>query len=257
MPRGGRVTVATSRVPVGDSGCASTADADAHPPASASVGYVALTVRDEGEGMPPEIRERVFERFSTCKDAGKGTALGLATAHRFVKRSGGCISLHSAVGQGTTVVVYLPRAVPAVPVVPVSPSAGPSPSGSEGIVVIDADDHVRGALRAVLRDRGYSVIDAPTGELALRQARYAGLRVALVLADVASPGLPAGAVVDGLREAGRSPRLLWMSGETDRQIAQRGALGAPLLRKAFTPAELTRRVREMLDSAGPAARTGS
>jgi signal transduction histidine kinase len=267
MPRGGRVTVATSKVPVGEGRCAAPAEADpqaASPkgaadtePRESSVGYVALTVRDDGEGMPPEIRERVFERFYTSQDAGKGTGLGLATAHRFVKRSGGCISLHSAVGQGTTVVVYLPRAVPAVPLAPAPPAAAAVPTGSEAIVVIDADDHVRGALRAVLRDRGYRVIDAPSGELALRQARHAGLRVQLVLADLASPGLPAGAVVEGLREAGRTPRLLWMSGDTDRQIAQLGALGAPLLRKAFTPAELARRVRELLDAGEPAASTGS
>lgn len=74
---------------------------------SAANGMVRLSVEDEGQGMPPEIRARAFEPFFTTK--AKGTGLGLAICRRIVEALGGRISLESAVGRGTTVSVDLPR----------------------------------------------------------------------------------------------------------------------------------------------------
>jgi signal transduction histidine kinase len=93
MPRGGRLTIATYDAPV-----------DAAAPA-----YVALAVTDTGEGLAPEDRERIFQRLGAGSRAGNAGWLGAAAAYSFAKRSGGCISLHSMPGQGTRVVVYLPR----------------------------------------------------------------------------------------------------------------------------------------------------
>jgi signal transduction histidine kinase len=92
MPQGGTLTIATYQVPGGVS--------PAH--------YVALAVSDTGEGMPADVRERVFERFGASERSGHAAGAGLASAHAFAKRAGGCISLHSAPGQGTRIVVYLP-----------------------------------------------------------------------------------------------------------------------------------------------------
>jgi signal transduction histidine kinase/CheY-like chemotaxis protein len=248
---GGTVTISTSAVPVSPVGGAEAADPSCPPAPS----FVALSVRDTGHGMPAEAREHAFERFYSSKEAGKGTGLGLATAHRFAKQSGGCISLHSSPGRGTTVVVYLPRAAPATLSVPTPP--GPSetpqdpPPGSQTIAVIEPDDSVRGGVRAVLCDRGYRVIDAPSGELALRQSEHVRSPIALVLAEVASPGLHPNAVVERLRAAGHPAKLLWMSGDTDQRLTERGRRPSPLLRKAFTPAELARRVYEIIDAAPP------
>ncbi|HEX3344182.1 MAG TPA: ATP-binding protein, partial [Polyangiaceae bacterium] len=243
MPRGGKVTVTTANVPFGDEG-----PAVAH--CTHALSYVALTVTDTGEGMPPEVREHVFERFYSTKPDGRGAGLGLATAYRFVKRNGGCISVRSAPGQGTAIVMYLPR-VPAPSQTLSPPREEPSADGgSETVLVIDADDPVRGAIRAVLRELGYVVLDAPTGELGLRQAEASPAPVALVLADLRTPGLPGPEVVARLRASGHSPRLLWMSGDTDREIAQHGVKNEPLLRKAFSPSQLARRVRDVLDAAG-------
>jgi PAS domain S-box-containing protein len=90
MPDGGRVTIATD---------------DAEEP-----GFVALTVRDEGTGMAPEVAARAFEPFFTTKAPGRGTGLGLATVHGIVTQSGGRIALDSTSGSGTSVTVLLPRA---------------------------------------------------------------------------------------------------------------------------------------------------
>jgi CheY-like chemotaxis protein len=233
MTGGGEVTISTRTVPAAEG---------SDPGATTAPSYVALSVTDTGEGMAPEVRERAFERFFSTKE-GKGTGLGLASAHRFAKQHGGCVSLHSAPGRGTTVVVFLPRAAPLTPGKPAPRDDKGTDGGSEMITVIDPDDSVRGALRAILCEAGYSVIDAPSGELALLHSEHARRPIALVLADASAPGLSAPLVVERLRSAGHPARLLWMSGDTQCQIAS----DPPLLRKAFAPTELRRRVRQVID----------
>ncbi|HEY1694733.1 MAG TPA: ATP-binding protein [Polyangiaceae bacterium] len=246
MPHGGKVAVTAANVPVGD-----TAAGAAHCAPSGS--YVSLGFTDTGEGMAPEVRERVFERFYTTKTAGKGTGLGLASAYRFARASGGCIAVRSAPGQGTAVVLYLPR-VGAPRSTPARPTTSAAKQrGTETVLLVDVDDTVRGAVRAVLTESGYRVIDAPSGELAWRQAQMAIAPVDLVLADLSAPGVPGREVVARLRALGQAPRLLWMSGDADAAIAERRLSHEPLLRKAFSPVQLVARVREVLDAADAAA----
>jgi two-component system cell cycle sensor histidine kinase/response regulator CckA len=247
MPRGGRVTVSTSNVQSGSDGGGGSA-------------YAALTVADTGEGMTPEVLERVFERFFTTKGAERGTGLGLASAHRFVKASGGCMSVKSASGRGTTVIVYLPQATTEVPPASSSTRGGDTPGarGVETIVVIEPDDSVRGTLRRLLSERGYRVIDAPTGETALRQAEEAG-PIDLVLSDVGAPGLGSPGLVDKLRHLGRSRRLLWMSGIPGRpgHAGRRDGVAEHVLHKAFGSRELLSTVRAAIDGARePASAAG-
>jgi two-component system cell cycle sensor histidine kinase/response regulator CckA len=243
MPAGGTLTISTANVTLGDDD-ARAADC----PGSGA--YVALSVSDTGEGMDPEVREHVFERFFTTRDVSQGTGLGLATAHRFVTESGGCITVRSARGQGTTVVVYLPQAPVAHTVPPAKVEPEAPRGGLETIVVVEPDDHVRGAVRSVLKKQGYRVIDAPTGGLALRQAELSSSPVRLVLAEASARGPGGREVVERLRRSGHPATLLFVSGATDRSIADLGVKGEPLLRKAFTPEDLARRVRETLDSNG-------
>ncbi len=219
--------------------------------------YVAITVSDTGEGMTADVREHIFERFFTTKDAresgGGGTGLGLATVHAFVTESQGCITVRSAPGAGTTVVLYLPRVAPGQ-VVPLSrPEPQAPPTGQETVAVIEGDDHVRFVVRAVLTELGYFVIDAPSGELALRQVRLASRPVQLVLADVASPGLTGREVASRLVADGHAPALLWMSGLTEHALAEHDIGDEPLLRKAFRPAQLASSVRAALDANGDAS----
>ena len=93
--------------------------------------YVMLAVSDTGTGMPPEVLERVFEPFFTTKAEGRGTGLGLSMVYGFVRQSNGHIRIDSAIGQGTSVKLYLPRTIDPVVVLPSDTAAGQS--GSERV----------------------------------------------------------------------------------------------------------------------------
>jgi two-component system cell cycle sensor histidine kinase/response regulator CckA len=238
MPRGGTLTIATANVASGDS--------DACPDNSE---YVALTVTDTGVGMSPEVRERLFERFFTTKDVGSGTGLGLASAHRFVAASGGCIRVRSEQGQGTSVVLYLPKAAPSAPTSSRVATHEEPPTGSETILVVEDDEYVRRVVRAVLEELGYRVLDASDAAGALRETARHADRVDLVLVDVILAGTSGRALVDELRQAGHAMKVLFMSGHTDKVLGEHGVHEAldPLVRKAFSPAQLSHAVRDALD----------
>jgi signal transduction histidine kinase len=96
MPLGGRLTVGTA-----------SACADEHAETGGGPGYVSISVTDTGVGMASSVRERLFEQFFTTK-SDAGTGLGLPSVHAFVRRHGGCVSVRSHPGQGTTVILYFP-----------------------------------------------------------------------------------------------------------------------------------------------------
>ncbi|MFJ1468547.1 CHASE domain-containing protein [Massilia orientalis] len=108
MEGGGNVTIALANVTI------DPADQLAYPGIRPGE-FVTIAVSDAGSGMPPDVIERAFEPFFTTKPEGKGTGLGLSMAHGFVKQSGGHIRLASREGEGTTVTIYLPRALQDTP----------------------------------------------------------------------------------------------------------------------------------------------
>ena len=99
MPRGGRLTIATSNVHLERNGVADLPAGE----------YIRIAVSDTGEGMLAEVMERAFEPFFTTKGPGKGTGLGLSMVYGFARQSGGSAAIRSEVGHGTTVTLLLPR----------------------------------------------------------------------------------------------------------------------------------------------------
>jgi Histidine kinase-, DNA gyrase B-, and HSP90-like ATPase len=130
--------------------------------------YVRLAVIDTGCGMTPETLDRAFEPFFTTKEVDKGTGLGLSMVYGFVKQSGGQVTIESAVGVGTTVALYLPKAVqPAEVAVGTAPTQAP-PAGSGRILVVEDDEDVLKVTSAMLTELGYQVLGARSAAEAIQ-----------------------------------------------------------------------------------------
>jgi PAS domain S-box-containing protein len=211
---------------------------------------VVLTVSDTGCGMPLGVQERAFEPFFTTKDVGEGSGLGLSMVYGFAKQSGGHMSIHSREGHGTTVRLYLPRAMDGA--VRASPQATPEePKGQgETILVLEDDADVRELAVTLLRDLGYEVLEAKDGEAAL-DLLTGDTAIDLLLTDVVLPGgLNGPEVVERARRQDNSLKVLFMSGYAERVI-NKGSLIAgagELLNKPFRRAELADKMRAALEA---------
>jgi CheY-like chemotaxis protein len=246
MPRGGRLTIETATV---------TLDASyvAQHPVVIPGEYVLLALSDTGIGMDADTRTRAFEPFFTTKERGKGTGLGLATVYGIVKQSGGYVWVYSEPGIGTTFKIYLPRvAGPAEPptVAPAAPVSHAEVRGTETILVVEDQDEVRELIRKMLESRGYRVLSAPNGPDAVATAALHPGTIDLLVTDVVMPGMSGPEVARLLAVTCKGIRVLFLSGYTSDAMVRRGLLesGAQFLQKPFSPGDLARRVRDVLDA---------
>jgi len=214
--------------------------------------YAMVAVSDTGHGMTPEVAARVFEPFFTTKPDGKGTGLGLAMVFGFVKQSGGHVKIYSEPGHGTTVKIYLPRAIGQLAAVGGRTAAPVElPRGSATILVVEDEAAVREIACAILADLGYRVLDAADGEEALRVFGANAAAVDLLLTDVVLPGKVRGRELSERVQAVRPEvRVLFMSGYTENSIVHHGRLdsGVLLLAKPYRKSELARMLRTALAS---------
>jgi CheY-like chemotaxis protein len=208
-----------------------------------------LSVADSGVGMDATTRERIFEPFFTTKEMGKGTGLGLSTVYGIVKQSGGNIWVTSEPGRGTTFDILLPRVAAA--------AAGPrlrpvttTVTGSETVLVVEDEALVRGVVERVLRNTGYRVLVAANAKEALRLCEQHGDDIDLLLTDVVMPEMSGRELVERIATVSPGLKTLYMSGYPDNAIVQHGVLRpvTPFLGKPFSAPDLTRKVREVLDS---------
>jgi CheY-like chemotaxis protein len=198
--------------------------------------------------MDPATRARIFEPFFTTKRAGKGSGLGLATVYGIVKQSGGYIWVSSEVGRGTTFRIYLPEFTGPIAELPPRPSPV-SPRGAETILIVEDEPAVRRMASRALKSQGYAILEAANGAEALEVLSRATGAVDLVLSDVVMPILNGRELSERLAVDRPEIRVLFMSGYTDDDIVRRGLLqpGAPFLQKPFMAADLSRKVRDVLD----------
>lgn len=242
MPGGGRLLLETANVDVDD---AHDARHLGVPPGH----YVRLTVTDSGCGMDAQTQSRIFEPFFTTKEPDQGTGLGLSTVYGIVKQSGGHIRVDSEPGRGTTFDIYVPRDPTAtVHDEPTTPALAPT-GGTETILVVEDDEAVRELAVRILRTAGYTVLEAPSGELAVAECEHHHGVIHLLLTDVVMPKMDGQALATRLAPIRPKMRVLFMSGYSDTAIEQHGELraGARLLPKPFTVESLTRQVRDTLD----------
>ncbi|MGU3449779.1 MULTISPECIES: CHASE3 domain-containing protein [unclassified Methylobacterium] len=248
MPGGGRLTI--------ELGNKVLDEAYARENAEITPGdYAMVAVSDTGHGMTPDIVRRVFEPFFTTKPDGKGTGLGLAMVFGFVKQSGGHVKIYSEPGEGTTVKIYLPRAVGAVAAAPVTGTPVELPRGSATVLVVEDEAGVREIACAILSDLGYRVLEAVDGEDALRVFGTNAASVDLLLTDVVLPGKVRGReLAERVQSLRPEVRVLFMSGYTENSIVHHGRLddGVHLVGKPFKREQLARKVAEVLGSVAAA-----
>jgi PAS domain S-box-containing protein len=244
MPRGGKLSITTADVGLDED------HARAHPEVRPGP-YVMLAVRDTGVGMDEATKTRLFEPFFTTKGPGKGTGLGLATVYGIIKGAGGHVEVESEPGHGTTFKVYLPRREEeALANRPSHQGLSRAPVGHETILLAEDEDAVRAITRHVLQMCGYVVLEADTGEEAIRVASEYSGPIDLLLTDVVMPGMGGRELAEHLTAARPDVRVLYLSGYTDDAIVRHGVLEAEtaFLQKPFTPTILAQKVREVLDS---------
>lgn len=210
--------------------------------------YAVLRVTDTGSGIDTMTLPRIFDPFFTTKEKGKGTGLGLATVFGIVKQSGGCISVESVVGRGTTFTIHLPRAQRRVTVAPPSSVSTSARDGTETILLVEDDDQVRGLARTILRRHGYDVIEAANGGEALLICEELGRRIDVLVTDVVMPRMSGRQLARRLGKMRPEMRVICMSGHTPAEVADRDVLvgSVAYLQKPITPDLLLRKVREVL-----------
>ncbi|HUK92063.1 MAG TPA: PAS domain S-box protein [Blastocatellia bacterium] len=244
MPTGGRLTIETANVYLDEN--YSGAHVGTRPGQ-----YVMLAISDNGSGMDEKVQAHVFEPFFTTKHSGKGTGLGLSTVYGIVKQSGGNIWVYSEPGQGTTFKVYLPR-VDAPPDSHAQIDLGDHElHGAETVLLVEDDAAVRQLAAVALREAGFTVIEASSGDEALRLVTEPrGACFEMLVTDVVMPGTGGKELADRVKAARPDVKALFITGYTDNAIVHHGRLspGIDILQKPFTPSDLVRKVREVLDA---------
>jgi PAS domain S-box-containing protein len=243
MPQGGRFTIETANIDLDESYCRR------HPALKAGP-HVMMALSDNGVGMDTATQSHIFEPFFTTKEKGKGTGLGLSTVYGIVNQSNGSISVYSEPGKGTTFKVYFPRLGGTVIAAPAKIRSGEVIRGGETVLIAEDESSVRALIARVLRERGYTVLEAPDGMEALRVARDCSGNIDLIVTDVVMPKLSGTELVSQLETTKPGIKALYLSGYTDSSIVHHGLLGPKVafLQKPFTIERLARKVREVIDS---------
>lgn len=212
--------------------------------------FVLLTVADTGVGMAPGIIDRIFDPFFTTKEPGSGTGLGLSTVAGIVKNHGGCVTVYSEMGVGSSFHVYLPAAE-LLDKRKRAPEE-PAPEGrGEWILLVDDEPAILASVSGLLRSRNYRVLTAREGREALEVWRIHAAEVALVVTDTMMPGMGGPQLAGELRRAAPKLPLIATTGlENEEKVRDYAAQGVTdVIVKPYDPEEFMRLVRKKLGDA--------
>ncbi len=243
MPAGGRIVIESGTATLDEDYVARHVGAHAGP-------HVVVSVTDTGAGIDDATLPHVFEPFFSTKAQGKGTGLGLASAHGIVKQSGGHLTVYSEVGRGTTFRMYLPAAESeAFEVRELTPTKRRSLNGRETVLLCDDNPAVRRSTGRILKRHGYRVLDAEGPLEALEIVKRHDGKIALLLTDVVMPDMSGRELAEEVVKLRNDVRVLYASGYTSNVVLHRGVVddGVEFLEKPFSAEDLLVRIREILE----------
>ncbi len=245
MPNGGQLTIRTRRVHADDE---IFAHYDVMPPGE----YALIEVADTGVGIPEEHLDKIFEPFFTTKEVGKGTGLGLSTVYGIVKQTGGYIFVDSHVGEGTVFRLFLPshQEAPSGVKRQENEQAVRDLTGRETILLVEDEDAVRLFAKRALRNKGYRVLEARSGEEALEVIRSHESGFDLVISDVVMPNMDGPTLAREIRSRFPQTPIIFISGYAEdvfrRKLAEEHH-DIAFVPKPFSLTELAAAVKEALD----------
>ena len=245
MPRGGKFEVKTYNLSSAES------QTIGHPLPEGD--YVVCQTTDTGQGIPKEILAKIWDPFFTTKDVGKGTGLGLSMVYGFVKQTGGFVYCDSVLGKGTTFRIFFPRHIPDVNAVeilkPVEVEAKREDfSGRGRILIVEDEDSVRAFASRALSSRGYTVVEANSGEIALEVIEEDTDGFELILSDVVMPEMDGPTMLRELRKRGNTTKFIFMSGYAEDAFEKNPDVPSDFgyLQKPFSLKQLVEKVKTEL-----------
>jgi PAS domain S-box-containing protein len=219
--------------------------------------YVRLSLSHSGASIPEDVQPFLCDPlFDTAPPSrGTSTALGLPMIRTIVAESGGFIRVRSSLGHGTTVDVYIPSADAGAAVETIDATTDEFEGndaplrGSETVLLVEDDDAVRRVARRALEGAGYSVLQAGNGTDAIKIAAEYNGEIHLSLTDVVMPGISGPACVEQITMTRPNVPAVYISGYADDILEEHGVIARArrFVRKPFTPGELTRVIRDVLD----------
>jgi two-component system cell cycle sensor histidine kinase/response regulator CckA len=185
--------------------------------------YVILSVTDTGKGIDPTHLNKIFDPFFSTKEVGSGTGLGLATVYGIVRQSGGIIEVNSTLGRGTTFKIYLPRYTgPERVAEVVAEEKTGDLTGMGTIMLVEDEDPVRIFSSRVLKNKGYTVIEARSGDVALQILQNdPDLKIDLLLTDVMMPVIDGPTLIEIMRKKDPHLKVICVSGYAEENIRKK------------------------------------
>ncbi|HSI28250.1 MAG: PAS domain S-box protein [Methylophilus sp.] len=238
MPDGGRLKIKTENVV--EKKFASSDEAE----------FIRISVSDTGTGMPPDVIERAFDPFFTTKPQGQGTGLGLSMIYGFTRQSEGFSEIESAVGDGTTLHIYLPRYEPKYSSLPIAENKTASDSitaDGQVILVVEDDEIIRELVVDALQDIGFKTLQANDGPSGLDILK-SKTPINLLLTDIGLPGLNGRQIADAALIDRTDLKVLFMTGYAETAVASSGFLreGMAMITKPFEMDSLIIKVHELI-----------